>query len=241
MYADVLGIARAVPLDAVQLHGDESRRRLPGLAAEFEVIRALKVDADFSEVSAAQFAACRGLLLDAPSAGYGGAGESFRWEMRGLEGLRDALPAARLLAGRRPARRPMCAEAIAIAHPDVVDVCSGVESEKGIKSVREDARICGGRAGRGEAGAMKDQAVLESLLHASGEGYFGPYGGRFVAETLVEPLDELTAAFTLARQRSELSARAERPARGVQRPAHAVLLRRAAQRIRGRRANSAQA
>jgi tryptophan synthase beta chain len=47
---------------------------------------------------------------------------------------------------------------------------------------------------------MKDQAVLENLLSASGEGYFGPYGGRFVAETLVEPLDELTAAFTLARQ-----------------------------------------
>ena len=35
---------------------------------------------------------------------------------------------------------------------------------------------------------MKDQAVLESLLGASGEGYFGNYGGRFVAETLVAPL-----------------------------------------------------
>ena len=42
--------------------------------------------------------------------------------------------------------------------------------------------------------------MLESLLSASGEGYFGRYGGRFVAETLVEPLDELTAAFTEARQ-----------------------------------------
>jgi len=47
---------------------------------------------------------------------------------------------------------------------------------------------------------MKDQAVLESLLSASGEGYFGNYGGRFVAETLVEPLDELTAAFAAARK-----------------------------------------
>ena len=26
-------------------------------------------------------------------------------------------------------------------------------------------------------------------------GHFGPYGGRFVAETLMEPLDELTAAY----------------------------------------------
>ena len=39
---------------------------------------------------------------------------------------------------------------------------------------------------------MKYEGVLESLLTASGEGYFGNYGGRFVAETLVEPLDELT-------------------------------------------------
>jgi len=42
--------------------------------------------------------------------------------------------------------------------------------------------------------------VLEGLLSASAEGYFGPYGGRFVAETLIEPLDELTAAFAAARQ-----------------------------------------
>jgi tryptophan synthase beta chain len=48
--------------------------------------------------------------------------------------------------------------------------------------------------------ATKDDAVLESLLSASAEGYFGPYGGRFVAETLIEPLDELTAAFDAARR-----------------------------------------
>jgi tryptophan synthase beta chain len=50
---------------------------------------------------------------------------------------------------------------------------------------------------------MKDQAVLESLLSASGEGYFGNYGGRFVAETLVAPLEELTVAFAEARKDPE--------------------------------------
>jgi tryptophan synthase beta chain len=40
---------------------------------------------------------------------------------------------------------------------------------------------------------------LESLLSSSAAGYFGPYGGRFVAETLIEPLEELTAAFEAAR------------------------------------------
>ncbi|MDR3765228.1 MAG: tryptophan synthase subunit beta [Acidobacteriota bacterium] len=49
---------------------------------------------------------------------------------------------------------------------------------------------------------MNDHALLESLLDTSGDGYFGPFGGRFVAETLVAPLQELTAAFATA-QRDE--------------------------------------
>src|SRR3954451_13397847 len=32
------------------------------------------------------------------------------------------------------------------------------------------------------------------------QGYWGPYGGRFVAETLVAPLEELTAAYSAARR-----------------------------------------
>ena len=47
---------------------------------------------------------------------------------------------------------------------------------------------------------MKEEATLERLLGASAAGYFGPYGGRFVAETLIEPLEELTAAFEAARR-----------------------------------------
>ena len=58
----------------------------------------------------------------------------------------------------------------------------------------------------GKDAATKGAAVLESLLSASEEGYFGHYGGRFVAETLVEPLDELSAAFAEAVQGRGLSA-----------------------------------
>ena len=39
------------------------------------------------------------------------------------------------------------------------------------------------------------------------DGHFGPYGGRFVAETLMEPLDELRAAY--ARYRNDAQFRAE--------------------------------
>jgi phosphoribosylanthranilate isomerase len=130
---EVLRIARAVPLDAVQLHGDESRAECEALAAEFPVIRALKVDAVFSTARIGEFAACYALLLDTPSPVHGGSGECFSWEGVAWESLHRALPAAKLIlaGGLHPEN---VAQAIAISHPDAVDVCSGVESEKGIKS-----------------------------------------------------------------------------------------------------------
>lgn len=131
---EVLRIARAVPLDAVQLHGDESREECESVAEEFEVIRAFKVDAKFSAQRAAEFVACRGLLLDTPSVGHGGSGKSFDWESVRWESVRDALGTAKIfLAGGLHAGNVQ--EAIAMVHPDAVDVCSGVESAKGIKSM----------------------------------------------------------------------------------------------------------
>jgi phosphoribosylanthranilate isomerase len=134
--SEVLRIARAVPLDEVQLHGDESPADCEAVAAEFAVIRALKVDADFGAERAAEFAVCRALLLDTPSAAHGGSGKRFDWAAVGWERVRRALPAAKLiLAGGLDAGN--VAEAIAVANPDAVDVCSGVESAKGIKSVEK--------------------------------------------------------------------------------------------------------
>jgi phosphoribosylanthranilate isomerase len=129
--SEVLRIASAVPLDAVQLHGDESPQDCELVAQEFELIRAIKADA----ASATQASpCCRGLLVDTPCAAHGGSGESFCWESVPWASLRTALPAIKIfLAGGLHAGN--VAEAIAAAHPDVVDVCSGVESAKGIKSV----------------------------------------------------------------------------------------------------------
>ena len=133
---EVSRIARAVPLRALQLHGDESPRDCLTLAAEFEVIRALKVDADFSSARASEFAVCRGLLLDTPCAAHGGSGQSFDWATVEWASVRRALPQAKLfLAGGLHAGN--VAKAIAAVQPDVVDVCSGVESTSGIKSVEK--------------------------------------------------------------------------------------------------------
>ncbi len=41
-------------------------------------------------------------------------------------------------------------------------------------------------------------------------GHFGPYGGRFVAETLMEPLDELTAAYEQMKHDAEFQAEFDR-------------------------------
>ena len=138
--SEVLRIARAVPLDMVQLHGDESPADCATVAAEFRVIRALKVDAKFSPERAAEFAVCRALLLDTPSADHGGSGKSFDWSNVDWNGVRCALPKTKLiLAGGLDARN--VAAAIAIAQPDMVDVCSGVESAKGIKSLYEMSKF----------------------------------------------------------------------------------------------------
>ena len=37
--------------------------------------------------------------------------------------------------------------------------------------------------------------MAQAHLRPDGQGYFGPYGGRFVPETLMAPLDELAAAY----------------------------------------------
>ena len=131
---ELLRIAREVPLDAVQLHGDESLEICTAVAGSFDVIRALKVDAQFSPERVMQFAACSGLMLDTPSPAHGGSGGSFDWTAVDWDAVRRAAPAAKLfLAGGLHAGN--VAQAIAVAHPDVVDVCSGVEAAKGIKSV----------------------------------------------------------------------------------------------------------
>lgn len=134
--SEVLGVAHAVPLDAVQLHGDESPEECAAVAEKFEVIRALKVDANFSAARAAAFTSCRGLLLDTPSAEHGGSGHRFDWASVEWKSLRATLGASTLLlAGGLDAGN--VGAAIACAHPNAVDVCSGVESAKGIKSVTQ--------------------------------------------------------------------------------------------------------
>ena len=72
-------------------------------------------------------------------------------------------------------------------------------------------------------------------------GHFGPYGGVFVAETLMRALDELKAAVRALSRRSRVPRRVRARAQALRRPSVAGLSRGALVARAGRRADLAQA
>jgi len=125
--ADVVRLAAESGVAAVQLHGDESPeycRRLSGLP----LIKALRVGSPTDLDAAASFPV-RAVLLDSREGSlWGGTGRIFDW------GMIDAARRPRvplILAGGLNASN--VANAIRKVRPYAVDVCSGVESEPGVK------------------------------------------------------------------------------------------------------------
>ena len=72
-------------------------------------------------------------------------------------------------------------------------------------------------------------------------GYYGAYGGRFVPETLVAPVEELERAYFAARADDGLSRHARRAAARLRRPPDAALRSPPALRVARRRAHLSQA
>ena len=54
-------------------------------------------------------------------------------------------------------------------------------------------------------------------------GYYGEYGGKFVPETLVAPVEELQTAYLEARKDDGVSRRVRSASRALRRPADAGL------------------
>ncbi|HEX8282234.1 MAG TPA: phosphoribosylanthranilate isomerase [Pyrinomonadaceae bacterium] len=123
-------IAVEAGLGAAQLHGDETPefcRALRGLTT----IKALRVGADYTPESAAGYPT-DAVLLDAYVAGeWGGTGHTFDWSL--ARRTREAVPRLILAGGLKPDN---VAEAVAAVRPHAVDVCSGVETAPGRKSLR---------------------------------------------------------------------------------------------------------
>lgn len=192
----VSDVVRRTGLRAVQLHGDEAVE--PYLACGAQVIKAVSLRSDADEAAALALPAGVTVLVDAHDpARRGGTGVAADW----TRAARVAAKRPVLLAGGLSARN--VEQAVAAVCPWGIDVSSGVESAPG----------------------RKDHGRIGALMYALGDrlaprprfghrdpdarGYFGEFGGRFIPETLVAPVEELTAAYLDARRDSSFLAELE--------------------------------
>lgn len=131
---ELTAIARAVALDVIQLHGDESvdDAIAVGRATGRPVWKAVAIAAPADVAGLARWSAAGldAILLDAPSAGRGGSGQVFDWAL--ARAAREADPARRfvLAGGLGPDN---VGAAIGAVAPWAVDVASGVEAAPGLK------------------------------------------------------------------------------------------------------------
>ncbi|HEX8374893.1 MAG TPA: phosphoribosylanthranilate isomerase, partial [Geminicoccaceae bacterium] len=134
---EIEAVLRYVPLDVLQLHGNETPDRVRQLAlwSGLEVMKALRIEeaSDLAPLDEHADAADM-VLFDAkpprgPGALPGGNGSAFDWRL--LEGVSVAKPWA-LAGGLSPDN---LAGAVGLLRPPIVDVSSGIESRPGVKDM----------------------------------------------------------------------------------------------------------
>ncbi|MDD5697553.1 MAG: tryptophan synthase subunit beta [Victivallaceae bacterium] len=155
-------------LDIVQLHGDETpefARQLTGV----EVWKALRLDTAADAEYAAAYPA-DAILADTMTAEQrGGTGTTGNWRLAAELSRRRRVV---LAGGITPSN---LAEAVAQVQPAVIDVNSGVETAPGIKD--------------------KDKITEIGKRLMNKKGFYGIYGGQYVAETLMPALHAVEKAF----------------------------------------------
>jgi phosphoribosylanthranilate isomerase len=121
---DVLSLAAQSGVQAVQLHGDESWEDVNGYP--IPAIKAFRVAGPESLADLHRYRV-KAVLLDTPSAGFGGSGQTFDWALA-AEVARHARVV--LAGGLTPDN---VADAVRAVRPYAVDVASGVERAPGVK------------------------------------------------------------------------------------------------------------
>jgi len=183
-------------LTAIQLHGQEDAREYLDLGVV--VIKASAPQSDEEVAALLSLPDTVQVLVDAHDpVNHGGTGKAANWTMAHKVA---AVRPVWLAGGLNPKN---VSEAIVAVHPFGVDVSSGIESAPGIKN---HDRL---------------RAFVTSILHPpspipegpsfghrdpDARGYFGEFGGRFIPETLVAPVEELTTAYFAARKDPEFVA-----------------------------------
>jgi len=121
--ARVAEIARKVGLHEVQLHGEESPDAVAKLRRELQVIKAIRVRRTIGSATLKRFTRANALLIDGfDQRARGGTGKTFDWKIARRVGGKLRV----FIAGGLNAEN--VAEAIRVARPYAVDICSGVES-----------------------------------------------------------------------------------------------------------------
>lgn len=126
----------AIPNVLLQFHGDESPEYCESFNRPFIKAIRMKAGVNLLEESA-RFHAAQALLVDSWSEAYGGTGHTFDWSLLPKAGeLRQAL----VLSGGLDESN--VAQAIAALKPYGVDVSSGIESARGVKSIEKIEVFC---------------------------------------------------------------------------------------------------
>jgi len=131
---DLEEAAQRVPHALLQFHGDETPAQCD--AAGRPYLRAARMGPGFDLLDfAAHFARAQALLLDAHVEGYGGSGKVFDWSQ-----IPPSVPLPVVLSGGlNPAN---VTDGVLSVRPWAVDVSSGVEVGKGVKSAELMRRFC---------------------------------------------------------------------------------------------------
>ena len=124
----MLEIAREVELDRLQLHGEERPSLVLRLARTLPVIKAVRAGKSFRPAQLSRYKRASAILLDGFDSGRrGGTGRKFDWRL-----ARRAKSYGRIfLAGGLTPQNVR--DAIRIAQPYAIDVCSGIEKAPGKK------------------------------------------------------------------------------------------------------------
>ena len=123
-----------LPHALLQFHGDETPEQCAAAGRPF--LRAARMAEGLDLLDfAARFSNALGLLLDAPVEGYGGGGKVFDWSL-----IPPSVPLPVVLSGGlNPAN---VTDGVLHVRPFAVDVSSGVEISKGVKSGPLMRRFC---------------------------------------------------------------------------------------------------
>ncbi|CAD5372401.1 N-(5'-phosphoribosyl)anthranilate isomerase [Rubrivivax sp. A210] len=126
--------SEALPQALLQFHGDETPAQCD--SADRPYLRAARMAPGFDLLDfAAEFAGAQALLLDTHVDGYGGSGKVFDWSL-----IPPSVPLPVVLSGGlNPAN---VTEGVLAVRPWAVDVSSGVEIGKGLKSGPLMRRFC---------------------------------------------------------------------------------------------------